>query len=252
MAVAITHYETGTSGGSPLILSSSLGTTAQMWDPQLEALGTHHRVITYDHRGHGRSSIPPGPYTLAGIAGDVLDLMDDLSLDSVDFAGLSLGGMVGMWIAENAPSRIRRLALLCTYATVTDPTVWAERAALVRSEGTAPIVDASIERWFTPEFRGTHSDLADRFADSLRAMSAVGYASCCQAIESMTIDTRLEAIEAPTLVVAGRHDLGASPEMTRALASSIPNARYEEVEGAHLASVEQSARVSELLSNHFD
>lgn len=246
----IAHYRRGTPAGFPVILSSSLGTTASMWDPQREALGQEREVVTYDHRGHGSSDSPAGPYTLDDLGGDVLRLMDRLSIAAADFVGLSLGGMVGMWLAENAPDRIRRLALLCTYAEVTSRGMWHERAETVRQLGTDSMIEASIERWFTSDFRQAHPGEIVVFEDMLRNVSDEGYASCCEAIATMSIDTGLDTISAPTLVIAGTRDPGATPEIARALADAIPGARYAEVDAAHLASVERAEEVSNLLVEH--
>lgn len=248
----IGHYRSGNPDGFPLFLSSSLGTTAAMWDPQRDALGESHAVVTYDHRGHGGSEAPPGPYTLDELGGDVLRLMDRLSVATADFAGLSLGGMVGMWLAENAPERIRRLALLCTYAEVASPDMWRQRAETVRNLGTESMIEGSIERWFTSDYRQSHQDTVASFEDMLGSVPDEGYASCCEAIATMSIDSGLDQIQSPTLVIAGTRDVGATPEIGRALAGAIPGARYAEVDAAHLASVEQTQPVSNLLVEHFD
>jgi 3-oxoadipate enol-lactonase len=247
----IAYYRSGAAHGFPLVLSSSLGTTAKMWSPQLARLGDDHSMITYDHRGHGRSAAPVGPYGLDDLGQDVLDLLDFLSIGSADFVGLSLGGMVGMWLALNAPARIRRLALLCTYAEVTAPEMFRNRAALVRNEGTKSIVDNSIKRWFTHGFRKENPVLVRRFEANLEAVSDEGYASCCEAIATMSINSRLDEIDVPTLVVAGTQDTGATPRLVHALAESIPGSRFEMVDAAHLASVEQAKLVNSLLVDHF-
>jgi 3-oxoadipate enol-lactonase len=250
-SLPIAHYRHGDPDGFPLILSSSLGTTAAMWDPQLELLGRKAAIVTYDHRGHGGSYTPDGPYTLDDLGGDVVQLMDSLSITTADFAGLSLGGMVGMWLAENSPNRVRRLALLCTYADVATPKMWIERATTVRDKGTESMLDGSLERWFTPGFRRSHPETVAEFGDMLRSVPDEGYASCCEAIGTMAIDAGLDRIESPTLVIAGTRDQGATPEMVSALAGTIPRARYAEVDGAHLASVERASEVTSLLLDHF-
>src|SRR5690606_34920974 len=128
-----------------------LATTLDMWDPQVADLGSQFRLIRYDHRGHGRSPVPPGPYRIADLATDVLALLDRLDLERVSFCGLSIGGMVGMWLAAHAPQRIDKLVLCCTASTLpADP--WLARAEDVRARGTAALAEATIERWFTAEF----------------------------------------------------------------------------------------------------
>lgn len=249
--MTIYHHETGSEDAPALILSSALGTTAEMWQPQLPDLSTRFRVITYDHRGHGRSSVPPGPYSLADLASDVLGLMDELTISAADFAGLSLGGMVGMWLGVYAPQRVMRLALLCTFAEIDSPELWTERAKTVRDSGTASMIDASIDRWFTTDFQQSNPQVVARYREVLAAVPDEGYAACCEAIRAMDVASHLNEIEAQTLVIAGTHDAGATPAVGRGLAQAIPNGRFEEVEAAHLANVEKPDAVSGLLIDHF-
>lgn len=245
------HYRSGNPDGPALILSGSLGTTAEMWQSQLRALEAEHLVIRYDHRGHGASPAPDGPYSLADLAMDVIDILDFYSVDRVDFAGLSLGGMVGMWLAQHAPARVGRLALLCTYAEAASPQMWGERARSVRQLGTDSVIASSTERWFTESFRRENQTLVDEYAFDLAEVADEGYAGCCEAIQTMDIASGLSQIAVPTLVIAGTYDVAASPETMRSLAGSIPDALYAEVEAAHLANVEKPEAVSELLVRHF-
>ena len=169
-----------------LVLANSMGTTMSMWDDQLPDLGRHLRVLRYDHRGHGASEIPPGPYTLEQLGRDLLSLFDDLELERVSFCGLSMGGMVGMWLAANAPDRIDRLAPCCTSAKV-DPDPYLERAANVRANGTGSVVDDVVERWFTPAFRQAAPRTVAKAVAMLAATSDEGYAGCCEAIAAMDL-----------------------------------------------------------------
>lgn len=249
----IAHYEYGRrdADSTPLILSSSLGTTSEMWAPQVKALSETFHVITFDHRGHGRSAVPPGPYSLADLGGDVIGLIDALSIEKANFAGLSLGGMVGMWLGINAPERVESLALLCTYAKADSLGLWDERASQVRASGTEALVETSIERWFTAGFRHSNPHTVEGFRRMLASVPDEGYAGCCEAIATMTVANGLGDITAPTLVVAGTHDTGATPELSYRLTASIPDAHFVEVSAAHLANVEASATVSSLLHDHF-
>ena len=142
----------GPAAAPVLLLGSSLGTAAAMWEPQVPLLAERFRVIRYDHLGHGRSAVPAGPYTLDLLGRELLRTLDDLDLRWVHYAGLSLGGMVGMWLAAHAPDRVRRLALLCTSASLGPAGPWRERAATVRAGGLPAIADAVVARWFTPAF----------------------------------------------------------------------------------------------------
>jgi 3-carboxy-cis,cis-muconate cycloisomerase/3-oxoadipate enol-lactonase len=234
-----------------LVLSNSMGTTTAMWDGQVGPLAERLRVLRYDHRGHGASEVPPGPYRIEQLGGDLLGLLDRLGLTRVSFCGLSLGGMVGMWLAANAPERIDRLALCCTSAKVeADP--YLERAAKVRAGGTASVVDDVVLRWFTPAFRRAAPDQVQRAAAMLEATSDEGYAGCCEALAAMDLRPGLAAITAPTLVIAGADDPATPPRHAEAIVAGIGNARLEVVAGAaHLASVEQPERIARLLVDHF-
>jgi 3-oxoadipate enol-lactonase/4-carboxymuconolactone decarboxylase len=247
------RYELAGPEGAPvLVLAASLGTSMAMWDDQVEALGQRFRVLRYDHRGHGRSEVPAGPYSIAELGADLVGLLDALGLERVHLAGLSLGGMVAMWVAANAPGRIDRLALLCTSARIEPASIYTERAAKVRASGTASVADEVVARWFTPGFPVSWPPLAARAVGMLAATPDEGYAGCCEAIAAMDLRAELGSIRAPTLVVAGDRDQATPAEHTDLLASSIPGARLAVVKGAaHLATMEQPEAVTQLLLDHF-
>ncbi|MDF5753280.1 3-oxoadipate enol-lactonase [Spongiactinospora sp. TRM90649] len=249
----IPWYEAAGDPEAPaLVLSSSLGTTTAMWDAVVPALAEHYWVIRYDHRGHGRSPVPAGPYRLDDLGGDVLGLLDHLGLDRVRFAGLSLGGMTGMWLAAHAPERVSSLALLCTSARLGPPETWTDRIATVLSDGTAAIADAALGRWFTPEFRERRPDVAETYRAMLAAQPADGYAACCAAIREMDLTGDLRSITAPTLVISGEEDPVTPPSHGLAIAGRVPGAEMVTVPGAsHLAAVERPDEVRAHLLDHF-
>ncbi|HEY8582202.1 MAG TPA: 3-oxoadipate enol-lactonase [Capillimicrobium sp.] len=249
--VVVHHAEDGPAGGSTVVFVNSLGSTLEMWEPQARALAAHHRVVRFDLRGHGRSPVPPGPYALDDLGADVLALMDRLEIERASLCGLSLGGMVAMWTAIAAPQRVDRLALCCTSAALGPPEAWRERAALVRSSGTEAVADAVVGRWLTPGFAAEHPDERARLRAMIAATPAEGYAGCCAAIERMDLERHLHRITAPTLVVAGADDPATPPDHAQRIAAAIPGARAHVVDGAaHLANVEQPARVTALLAAH--
>jgi 3-oxoadipate enol-lactonase/4-carboxymuconolactone decarboxylase len=216
-----------------------------MWDAQAEAFGDEFRVLRYDHRGHGGSPAPPGPYTVDELAGDALALLDELEIERVTFVGLSLGGAVGMRLALRAPERIEGLALCCTSRKFGPSETWAERAATVRAEGVQAVADAAIERWLTPE---APAELRERLRAMLVSIPAEGYASCAEAIGGHDVRGQLGAVGAPTLVVAGDGDPAAPPEELEAIACEIPGARLHVIESArHLAVVERADEFNRLL-----
>jgi 3-oxoadipate enol-lactonase len=238
----------GPAGAPPLLLGGALGTSLAMWRPQLPALAERFRVIRYDHRGHGGSAVPPGPYRIDDLGRDVVALLDRLELSRVHVGGLSLGGMVGMWLAANAPERVDRLMLLCTSALLGPPELWSNRAAAVRAGGMPAIADPVLARWFTPGFVSRQPDVVDWARGLLTATSPVGYAGCCAAIQHMDLEPALASITAPTLVIAGADDPATPPAMAERIAAAIPGARLEIVpDAAHLANVEQPAIVNRLL-----
>jgi 3-oxoadipate enol-lactonase len=248
---AVHHVEEGPAGAPPLVLCNSLGTTLDMWAPQLPALAERFRVVRYDRRGHGRSPVPPGPYTIDDLGGDVLELLDRLGLERVHFCGLSIGGAVGMWLAVHAPERVDRLVLCCTRPAFPPPEQWTERAAAVRQGGVAAVAEAALERWFTAPFRAARPDVVDRFRAMLVETPAEGYAACCEALGALDLRASLGAVAAPTLVVAGEADPVAPPEEGEALAAAIPGARHAPVPGAaHIAGAEQPERFTALLLEH--
>jgi 3-oxoadipate enol-lactonase len=250
--VTLDHDIRGDPGAPPVVLSSSLGTTKAMWDPQAGPLAERLRVIRHDHRGHGASPVPPGPYEIADLAGDVLALLDDLGVRRTSLVGLSLGGMVGMWLAAHAPERIDRLVLMCTAAKLGPPSLWAERAAAVREAGsTEPIADGVVDRWLTPAYAERHPDARARLRAMLAAQPPDGYAACCGAIERMDQTGDLDAIRAPTLVIAGAEDQATPLEHLERIAGGIPGARLEVLSpAAHVASVEQADAVNRLVLDH--
>lgn len=241
----------GPDGAPVLVLGSSLGTTGEMWRPQLGPLTAHFRVVRYDHAGHGGSAPPSAPYTIAGLGAGLLALLDDLGLGRVSYAGLSLGGMVGMWLAAYAPERVERLALLCTSPLLGPAEGWRERAETVRRHGTGAVADAVVSRWFTPAFAATRPEVVAAHRAMLAATPAAGYAACCEAIGAMDLRPDLPRIVAPTLVVAGADDPATPLPHAEVIAGLIPGARLRVVESAaHLASVEQPETVTRLLLNH--
>jgi len=245
------HEVTGPEDAPTLLLGESLGTNLAMWDRQLP-LASQFRLVRFDHRGHGGSTVPPGPYEIADLGADVIELLDALEIERSSYCGISLGGMVGMWLAANAHERIDRLVLLCTSAHMPPASMWRDRAEAVRGAGSVEAVaDATLERWLRPEFADHHPDVRAWLRSMLVETSPDGYASCCGAIERMDLRADLGRIAAPTLVVSGSDDPSTPIEHQRLIADSIPGAKRETVgPAAHLAAVEQPDAVNELIAGH--
>jgi 3-oxoadipate enol-lactonase len=249
-AVKLHHALDGAVDGPALLLGGSLGTTLEMWEPQRAALEPIAQLVRFDTRGHGRSPVPAGPYAIDDLGRDVLRLMDDLQLERASYCGLSIGGMVGQWLAINAPERLDRLILICTGAFLPPADPWLERAAAVRGAGTTEVIaDAVIGRWFTERFAGTHPETVARHRAMIAATDSGGYAACCVAIAAMDLRAGLPSVRTPTLVVSAAQDPSIAPSHGRLIADAVPGSRYELLDpAAHLATVERADAVNELIA----
>ena len=251
MSIELEHRFDGDPGAPPLLVANSLGAELGMWDEQVPAFAASFRVLRYNQRGHGGSQTPRGPYSIADLAGDAIDLLDRHEIERADFAGVSLGGMVALWLAIHAPQRIGRLILGSTTAYGGGPEMWVERAATVREKGMGALAEATLERWFTPEFHANHPDRLDEIRAMLLRTDPEGYAGCCEAIGEHDLRDRLGDIEAPTLVITAADDPSIDPEQGRALAEAIPDARHCPLpEGRHLVNVERPRETTEAMLEH--
>jgi len=222
-----------------LMLSNSLGTDLHMWDEQAGPLTRHFRLVRYDRRGHGKSDAPKGPYTMQRLGRDVLGVLDGLGIQKINWCGLSMGGMVGMWLGANAGDRIDKLILSNTSAHFPDPTVWDARIKMVRDVGLAGIVDTNMERWFTKSFRERASQTMAKMRKMFVATNIEGYIGCGEAIRDMDHRPLLPKIMAPTLVIAGRHDPATTLEAGEYVKDHVPGARIAVLDAAHISNLEQ-------------
>ena len=250
--VALHYTVDGPADGPVLLLGSSIGTNTELWAPQVPILAQRHRVVRYDHRGHGRSPVPAGSYTLADLGGDVLALLDRLGAHRASLGGVSLGGMVSMWVAAHAPERVDRLVLVCTAAKLPED-LWAERAAVARGPGLAALVDRVVARWLTPEYAQQHPDVVASLRAMFLATPAAGYAGCCDAIRTMELEPVLSRIVATTLVVAGLDDEATPPEHAKRILGEIARSRLALVAGAaHLPTVSHPDLIGQLVKDFLD
>ena len=223
-----------------LMLSNSLGTDLHMWDPQVAGLTQHFRLVRYDRRGHGQSGVPKGPYNMEMLGRDVLAVLDALKIDKINWCGLSMGGMVGMWLGANAPQRINRLILSNTSAYFADKEIWNGRIKTVREKGLASIVGGTMERWFTQGFREREPKKIAWLSEMFLATDPEGYIACGEAVRDMDHREIIKSITAPTLVIAGRHDPATTVEHGEFIRSRIPGASMTVLDAAHIANVEQA------------
>jgi 3-oxoadipate enol-lactonase/4-carboxymuconolactone decarboxylase len=245
------HTTDGRADAPALILGPSLGTSLRLWDAQVPALSRGYRVVRYDLPGHGGT--PAGLLrepTVAGLAALVLELADSLGVQRFGYAGVSLGGAVGTWLAVHHPERVESLAVVCSSARFGEPAGWWDRAERVRKEGVEWIAATAPARWFTPGFEAT--DTARALIGDHRAVDPAGYAACCGALAAFDLRADLARVGAPTLVVAGRQDPATPPVHARELADGIGGSSLVEINGAaHLAPAEQPERVLHALLDHF-
>lgn len=252
-AVELHHRSDGPPSAPVLLMGGSLGTNLAMWDPQLPAL-TDRRVIRFDHRGHGRSPAPAGRYSIADLGSDVLALMDRLGIARADYCGLSIGGMIGQWLAIHAPERIGCLVLICTSPDTLNPGAFRDRAKTVREAGTTEVVaDAVVANWFTDGYAGAHPDVVAHHRQMIVDTPVEGYAACCEAVAGYDVRDGLSAITAPTLVMAGAQDGAIPPTQGQAIAAGVPGSKLQILDpGAHLVSVERADVVNDLIAEHLD
>ncbi len=227
----------GPDGAPWLVLSNSLGATLEMWEPQVAAFSREFRVLRYDTRGHGGSTVPPGPYTIDQLGSDVVGLLDTLGIARAHFCGLSMGGATGMWLAVHASARIDRLVLCNTTPWLGTPEVMAARIATIRRDGMAALVEGILQRWFTETAISRHAATVERIRQTLLQTPVAGYIGCCEALRDMDQRADLARIMAPTLVIAGTYDQAPTPEAARAWASTIPDAGFVELPAAHLSNI---------------
>jgi len=241
----------GPSGAPVLVLGNSLGTSRTVWERQLPVLAGHWRLLRYDLPGHGGSAAAPGAHSIGALGTGVLALLDSFGVERASYCGISLGGMIGMWLAANAPSRIGALGLVCTSAYLPPADGWTARATKVRESGMASISAQSASRWFTPDFAQREPETVASFIAELERTDPAGYGSCCLAIADMDLRADLGSITAPTLVISGADDPATPPEHGAVIAAGIKGARQVVIPAAaHLANVSSPHEVSAALADH--
>jgi 3-oxoadipate enol-lactonase/4-carboxymuconolactone decarboxylase len=241
-------------GGSPdlpaLIVGPALGTSVRsLWGVTAERLAGAYRVIGWDLPGHGDSPPPREAFAIEDLATAVIDAVDDrLGAAPIVYAGISVGGAVGLELLLNCPDRLSAAGLICTAARLGDPVDWRSRAQIVRSGGTGEVVALSVRRWFAPGYFERDPDRARALLETLRHVDDDGYARTCEALAEFDVRDRLPEIGTPIVAVAGANDIATPPDSLRYLAATVARGRYVEVpNAAHLAPVEQPDRIAEVL-----
>ncbi|TCT08212.1 3-oxoadipate enol-lactonase [Aquabacter spiritensis] len=239
----------GPAGAPALVLAHSLGTRLEMWDAVVPALARRFRVVRYDARGHGESVAPDAVYAMGDLGRDLLNILDALSLDLVHLCGLSLGGMVGQWMALNAPQRLGRLVLANTTAHAGPPRLWEARIKHIRRAGTAAVADAVIESWFTPEFRAARPEAVAPIRRMVVQTPAAGYMGTSCAMRDMDFRADLPHIRVPALVIVGARDRATPPAWGDLIAGHIPGARRAVLDCAHMSAIEMPEAFAGLIED---
>jgi len=242
------HYRSEGSPKAPaLLFSNSLGTTQELWDPQVARFAASFHVIRYDTRGHGQSGAPPGEYTIGQLGGDAIAVLDALGVSRAHVCGLSLGGLTAMWLGIHFAERIESLTLASTGAMIATPAVWQERIVQVNAGGLGSIAEGAKDRWFTAAFRAAHPDTVERHVRMLVSGPAAGYIGCCAVLRDTDLRDEIAAIVAPALVVAAVDDPVTPPANAEFMKSRIPESELVILNGSHIANVEQADAFSEQL-----
>ena len=230
-----------------LMLSNSLGTNLHMWDEQAPELSKHFRLVRYDRRGHGKSEVPKGPYSMEQFGRDVIAILDALGIKKTSWCGLSMGGMVGQWLGANAPDRVEKLVLSNTSSYMADKSIWNDRIKTVKEKGLANMVDGNMERWFTPEFRAKAPDTLKRMKEMFVATKPEGYIACCEAIRDMDFRQSNARITAPTLIIIGGRDPATTPAVGEQIHREIKGSKVETLDAAHISNMEQPKAYTDIL-----
>ncbi|MFT3755687.1 MAG: 3-oxoadipate enol-lactonase [Pseudoxanthomonas sp.] len=242
------HYRIDGEHGPWLLFCNSLGTDLHMWDAQVAALSAHFRVLRYDRRGHGTSTTPPAPYSLADLGGDVIALLDALKIERVHFCGLSIGGLVGQWLGIHHGHRFGKLVLCATAAKIGTAESWSARIEAVQTDGLSPLAAATAERWFTPRFNAEHADVVKDILARFVVVDPVAYNGCCAALADADLRSDIARIANPVLTISGDDDPVCSPQDLRAIADAVQDGCHASFTGRHIVNIESALLFNASLS----
>ncbi|MDA9184394.1 3-oxoadipate enol-lactonase [Flavobacteriaceae bacterium] len=245
-----TNYKIqGTPNSPVLMFSNSLGADFKMWDELIPYLLPYFRVLQYDTRGHGKSKQTEGPYTIEMLGKDVVDLLDDLSIEKVFFCGLSMGGLIGQWLGINHPERLHKLIISNTDAKIGTVDRWNDRINLIKEQGMQAIANATMEKWFTEDYHKTNPLRVAEMAEIFLANNIEGYASCCVAIGAADFSASIKTISVETLIITGDEDAVTNVSQAEKMQQEIPNAKLKVFHARHLPSTELPEEYAQTLIN---
>lgn len=247
----IAYESSGNLEGPAVVFSHSLGLDGSSWDRQAAELGERYRIVRSDTRGHGRSDVPPGPYTVEELALDVVALADLLGIDRFHVVGLSMGGMIALWLAVHRPGRLLSAVFCNTAAKLGGPELWNARIAAVRAGGMASIADQVVPRFFSGSFEAREPEIFARARATLLGAAPEGYAACCAALRDADLRSDVDKIRLPSLVVGASEDVATPPENARWLHARIPGNELVVLKGAgHVSNLERPGAFGRALARH--
>jgi 3-oxoadipate enol-lactonase len=237
------------------MLSHGLATDLTMWDELTAALKNRYRVLRYDARGHGASAAPAGDYSLDQLVDDAAGILDALDVKQTHFAGLSMGGMIGLGMLIKHPRRMKSAVIADSRHTTTPEftKAWLDRIAAVRTGGMEAVVASTVSRWSSAGLAERNPSAIARMETMVRRTSANGYCGCAAALARLNYGSRLGEINAPTLVICGDEDHGAPPDNSRQMSSMIAGSRFLEIKQAgHISNIEQPGIFNETVRGFFN
>lgn len=243
-----THYKiSGTPNSPVLVFSNSLGANINMWDELIPFLLPYFQVLQYDTRGLGGSEITAEPYTIELLGQDVIDLLDQLKIEKAYFCGLSMGGLIGQWLGIHHPERFSKIILANTAAKIGDAEAWDSRMESIKNSGMKAIVAATMERWFTEDFRANNPKRVAETKAIFLSSDILGYSNCCAAVRDADFRADLDKITSKVLVITGDEDAVTNVEHAEFLVQHIPDATLKILPARHLSAMELAAQFASLL-----
>jgi 3-oxoadipate enol-lactonase len=233
--VRIRYAESGNPRGAVLVLANSLGSNMHMWDKVLPAFQSKYRVVRFDMRGHGESAVVPEPFTIEQLGQDVLEVMDKVQAERASICGVSLGGLVGLWLGIHAPDRVDRLILANTAARIGSKEIWEQRIETVDAAGMEALAVVTLERWFTPAYRHKHPEEMEKIRRMIAVTNPQGYTACCAVLRDTDLRVDAVQVKAATLVITGSRDPATPPADGRTLREAIKNSSYVELNASHMS-----------------
>lgn len=246
------HYrEDGDPGGAPVVFSNSLGTDLTLWDPILPYLPKGLRLIRYDKRGHGKSSVPDAPYSMGALVNDAARLLDHLKVKDALFVGLSIGGLIGQGLAVRRMDQVRAMVLSNTAAKIGTREIWDQRINAIRDGGMEAVADATMERWFSRDF--LKSDALPPWRALFTSTPVEGYIGCAEAIAGTDFYTPTSGLRLPVMGIAGSEDGATPPDLMRETINLVPGSRFELMRRVgHLPCVEAPEAYADLLTSFIE